>query len=230
MHFQIPDDEGKSSIVSANFTKTAARRMNKQKLKLIDKTKEVIDYVISVRDKLVDSVFKGKYESTIHLPVNFSRIMGNIEKQMHIQKDSMVDITPLECYRLTEKVMDKLCRMKNNAPTELFKTFYIYHLSPKELLSVRRFNKKALVLLLANIETLYKKSVVSPGEMVGMIAAQSIGEPTTQMTLNTFHFAGVASKSNVTRGVPRIEEILSLSENPKNPSVTVCLKKMNMKM
>ena len=42
-------------------------------------------------------------------------------------------------------------------------------------------------------------------------------------TLNTFHFAGVASKSNVTRGVPRIEEILSLSENPKNPSVTIML-------
>ena len=56
-----------------------------------------------------------------------------------------------------------------------------------------------------------------------MIAAQSIGEPTTQMTLNTFHFAGVASKSNVTRGVPRIEEILSLSENPKNPSCTIYL-------
>ena len=61
--------------------------------------------------------------------------------------------------------------------------------------------------------------------MVGMIAAQSIGEPTTQMTLNTFHFAGVASKSNVTRGVPRIEEILSLSENPKNPSCTIYFKK-----
>jgi DNA-directed RNA polymerase II subunit RPB1 len=59
--------------------------------------------------------------------------------------------------------------------------------------------------------------------MVGMIAAQSIGEPTTQMTLNTFHFAGVASKSNVTRGLPRIEEIISLSENPKNPSCTVYL-------
>ena len=44
-------------------------------------------------------------------------------------------------------------------------------------------------------------------------------------TLNTFHFAGVASKSNVTRGVPRIEEILSLSENPKNPSTTIYLPK-----
>ena len=44
-------------------------------------------------------------------------------------------------------------------------------------------------------------------------------------TLNTFHFAGVSSKSNVTRGVPRIEEILSLSSEPKNPSLTVYLKK-----
>ena len=71
-----------------------------------------------------------------------------------------------------------------------------------------------------------KNAIVAPGEMVGMIAAQSIGEPTTQMTLNTFHFAGVASKSNVTRGVPRIEEILSLSENPKNPSVLFIYQKI----
>ena len=70
----------------------------------------------------------------------------------------------------------------------------------------------------------YKRSIVTPGDMVGMIAAQSIGEPTTQMTLNTFHFAGVASKSNVTRGVPRIEEILALSSSIKNPSLTIYLK------
>ena len=71
---------------------------------------------------------------------------------------------------------------------------------------------------------IYKKSVVNPGEMVGMISAQSIGEPTTQMTLNTFHYAGVSSKSNVTRGVPRIEEILQLTKKLKNPSLTVQLK------
>jgi len=57
-----------------------------------------------------------------------------------------------------------------------------------------------------------------------MIAGQSIGEVSTQMTLNTFHFAGVASKSNVTRGVPRIEEILSLSSDIKNPSLSIYLK------
>jgi hypothetical protein len=60
--------------------------------------------------------------------------------------------------------------------------------------------------------------------MVGIIAAQSVGEPTTQLTLNTFHNTGVASKSNVTRGVPRIEEILRLTDNPKNTSLTIALR------
>ena len=59
--------------------------------------------------------------------------------------------------------------------------------------------------------------------MVGAIAAQSIGEPATQMTLNTFHFAGVSSK-NVTLGIPRLREIINISKNPKSPSVTVYLK------
>ena len=59
--------------------------------------------------------------------------------------------------------------------------------------------------------------------MVGAIAAQSIGEPATQMTLNTFHFAGVSSK-NVTLGIPRLKEIINLSKNPKSPTVTVYLR------
>jgi DNA-directed RNA polymerase II subunit RPB1 len=92
-------------------------------------------------------------------------------------------------------------------------------LSPKVLLFNKRFNRKALEILLETIILSYKRAIVAPGEMVGMVAAQSIGEPTTQLTLNTFHYAGVASKSNVTRGVPRIEEILSLSAEMKNPSL-----------
>ena len=59
-----------------------------------------------------------------------------------------------------------------------------------------------------------------PGEMVGVLAAQSIGEPATQMTLNTFHFAGVSSK-NVTLGVPRLKEILNVATNIKTPSMVV---------
>lgn len=61
-----------------------------------------------------------------------------------------------------------------------------------------------------------------PGEMIGTVAAQSIGEPTTQMTLNTFHFAGVSAK-NVTLGVPRLTEIINIAKNIKTPSLTVYL-------
>ena len=58
--------------------------------------------------------------------------------------------------------------------------------------------------------------------MIGTIAAQSIGEPATQMTLNTFHYAGVSAK-NVTLGVPRLKEIINIAKNIKTPSLSVHL-------
>ena len=65
-------------------------------------------------------------------------------------------------------------------------------------------------------------SVVHPGEAVGAITSQSLGEPCTQMTLKTFHFAGVASM-NVTLGVPRIKEIFNATNNIKTPIIEVHL-------
>lgn len=59
--------------------------------------------------------------------------------------------------------------------------------------------------------------------MVGALAAQSLGEPATQMTLNTFHYAGVSAK-NVTLGVPRLKEIINVSKRPKTPSLTIFLR------
>ncbi len=65
------------------------------------------------------------------------------------------------------------------------------------------------------------KSCITPGDCVGVIAAQSIGEPSTQMTLNTFHFAG-RGDMNVTLGIPRLREILMVaSSNIKTPSMQV---------
>lgn len=73
---------------------------------------------------------------------------------------------------------------------------------------------------------IYSKSMsaaVAPGESVGMLAAQSIGEPSTQMTLNTFHFAG-RGDMNVTLGIPRLKEILTIASfNIKTPQMTIPL-------
>ena len=69
----------------------------------------------------------------------------------------------------------------------------------------------------------YMRSLAEPGEAVGLLAAQSLGEPSTQMTLNTFHFAGFGAK-NVTLGIPRLREIImTASPNLKTPSMTLTL-------
>src|ERR1700679_814133 len=65
------------------------------------------------------------------------------------------------------------------------------------------------------------RSLAEPGENVGLLAAQSIGEPSTQMTLNTFHFAG-RGEMNVTLGIPRLREILmSAGKNISTPTAQV---------
>ncbi|KAM0748584.1 DNA-directed RNA polymerase III subunit C1 [Meredithblackwellia eburnea MCA 4105] len=72
--------------------------------------------------------------------------------------------------------------------------------------------------------TKYVKAKVEPGTAVGAVGAQSIGEPGTQMTLKTFHFAGVASM-NVTLGVPRIKEIINAAKTVSTPIITATLAK-----
>jgi DNA-directed RNA polymerase II subunit RPB1 len=218
--------DGADNAFHSAFTLDAIKRM-KTKMQLDGlrvKSRHYTDALISARDDIVAHVFKHRDDSRIHLPVGIAHIISNVQGMHQINKNSLVDITPLEAFNMIEASYKRLESLVYSKPTKLFETMYYYYMSPRELLLVKRFNKKALVILLEMIILQYKKSIVAPGEMVGMIAAQSIGEPTTQLTLNTFHNAGVASKANVTRGVPRIEEILSLSENPKNPSITIYLK------
>jgi DNA-directed RNA polymerase I subunit RPA1 len=81
-----------------------------------------------------------------------------------------------------------------------------------------KYSRKALEPIL-NVK--YLRSVVEPGEAVGIVAGQSVGEPSTQMTLNTFHLAGHSAK-NVTLGIPRLREIvMTASSHISTPSMTL---------
>jgi len=223
-HFNIPEDKDKMKTLSSFFLKNVMTRYKKQMKETQEKCKFYTDFMIEQRDEIIQKIFKNKGDSVVSTPVAFVHLINNVQGQQQINANSIVDITPLEAFEMIENTYSKLEKIRCAPPTLLFKTLYYFNLSPKELLVVKRFNRAALTILLEDILVNYKRAIVAPGEMVGMIAAQSIGEPTTQMTLNTFHFAGVSSKSNVTRGVPRIEEILSLSPEPKNPSLTIYMK------
>lgn len=74
------------------------------------------------------------------------------------------------------------------------------------------------------LREMYKKSIYDPDEPVGVVAAQSLSEPTTQMTMRTYHFAGTAG-IQVTLGLPRLLEIFDARKEPKTPTMTVMLTK-----
>ena len=219
---QLPSSHNK--IFKTIFITDVYKKLSSQKQKLNERIQYEIDNMIDNRNNIVTKVFNNLSENKIYQPIHFENIINNIKNQINLQSTSLVDITPLEYFDIIDNYWNKINSYHYNKPNNLFKILYYFNLAPTQILINKRFNKNSVIYLLENIVKYYKSSLVAPGEMVGMIAAQSIGEPTTQMTLNTFHFAGVASKSNVTRGVPRIEECLSLTENIKNPSITIYLK------
>jgi len=89
-------------------------------------------------------------------------------------------------------------------------------------ISMLDITKKEFDEICDNVIESYERSLVEPGEAVGTVAAQSIGEPGTQMTLRTFHYAGVAELS-VTQGLPRLIEIVDARNNPSTPTMKIYL-------
>ena len=231
MHYDIvglnKKDAGKQELASI-FTEGTVKRINRQRLATQEKCASRITSMIEFRTKLVENVFGYKDDKCVRSPVSFQHIINNIQGQLALTRASMVDITPIEAFEMIDENFQRIVQYtRYTKPPQLFEILYYFYLSPKDLLFNRRFNRKAMILLLETVFLKYKQALIHPGEMVGVIAAQSVGEPTTQLTLNTFHNVGVASKSNVTRGVPRIEEILRISKKPKNPSLTVHLKQLD---
>ena len=92
----------------------------------------------------------------------------------------------------------------------------------KSELKGRKLTKSQLEQIIKEIINSYEFAQIDPGSAVGTVAAQSIGEPGTQMTLQTFHYSGVAEMS-VLRGLPRLIEILDARKNPSTPTMTIYL-------
>lgn len=182
-HFNIPDEPTKGKTMSQIFLKNVIVRYKKQLVETQDRFKTITDQMIVRRDDIIKYIFKNKGDSVVHSPVAFSYIINNIMGQQSLTSNSVVDITPLEAMQMIDLTFSNLEKIQCAPPTLLFKTLYYFNLSVKDLLFVKRFNQTALTVLLETIAINYKRAIVAPGEMVGMIAAQSIGEPTTQMSL-----------------------------------------------
>ena len=93
----------------------------------------------------------------------------------------------------------------------------------KKLATTKKLSSEELKMLIEEVYREYMRNRVEPGEAVGIVTAQSIGEPSTQLTLRTFHFAGVREQS-ILRGLPRLIEIVDARKTPSTPIMRIPLK------
>lgn len=94
----------------------------------------------------------------------------------------------------------------------------------EEIANKRKLSKENRERLVEEVKRYYVESRFEPGEAIGIIGAQSISEPATQMTMRTYHFAGTAG-IRVTYGLPRLMEIFDAKRDPETPMMTIYLKR-----
>ena len=187
------------------------------------KFQKYIDDIIEDRDYYFNNFFAGKIENSVYYPVNIKRLLEstltNFKKLPKSDLNPIYVIDTINSLHTLNLVNESLGNSMG-----LLKVLCRIYLSPKKLCTKYKMSKMVFDLMIKEIKTIFYDAVIVNGELVGTIAAQSIGEPSTQMTLNTFHFAGVASKSSVNQGVPRFKELLSITQNLKGPMHTIVLK------
>jgi DNA-directed RNA polymerase II subunit RPB1 len=180
----------------------------------LEKIPDLVDEILQDRDELMKNVIRYQKNDSVKLPVNFNRIVEKYRNPYSVK----TDLTP-------EYVVSELNKIFANSWIKYNKLMQIamrFFFAPKKVIIDMRLSKDMFDEMLKEVHFRSIKAAVHPGEMVGTLGAQSIGEPTTQLTLNTFHNAGSA-KANATAGVPRIRELLEVTKNPKTPMNIVYL-------
>ena len=203
-----------------------------------------------MRDEFREIMKKSKcdykaLQTNPFIPINLSRIVntnvadknlkvGEKVKPEYVKQklDEILDNKYTILMMMSEKERNNKKSIKNN-DEKLFKTFFkmaLYDaLSPKTVCMNLDLSKKQFDKIIEDIVDIYNKSIIQPGQMIGILSAQALGETITQMTLNTFHAAGLSTMKTVTTGVPRIQEILSVSKNIKTPQIAIRLDKQYRK-
>jgi len=210
--------------------------------KILDKE---VDDIILDRDFIRSnaSLYSTNPDDKLFLPCNIRRLIVNAMNQFNIISDETVkpktksQLNPLNIVNAVNSLIEKLPKLFANQLNENLKLSEIYYyavrnmraliranLGSKRVIVEYKLNQAAFDYIINEIERKFLDAIVQPGELVGAVSSQSLGEPSTQLTLNTFHFSGVGQKSNITAGVPRLRELIDVARKLKNPFLIIYLK------
>jgi DNA-directed RNA polymerase II subunit RPB1 len=144
------------------------------------------------RELLRNSIFKMTSDDSIHMPINLKRIISNAKKMFEINPRSKSDLAPKDVVEKLQKTLGDLCVIPglnakskgllvsaNSDSTMLMRIYIKSILNCKNVIMNEKLNTQSLDWILGEIKTKFEQSLVHPGEMVGSVAAQSLGEPAT---------------------------------------------------
>lgn len=187
---------------------------------------------------LPDGYLETIDDGLVKIPVNIDTIILNAQVRFKCGKfaesemyanaqrqhpDSVVDVVTALITRLLNCwAFDENLHSERRYALKMLNVIVRSRLASKRVVEEYQLSQRALEWVCDKIIESYELAIIDPGEAVGSLSAQSNGEPQQQMTLNTFHFAGISAQ-NVTLGVPRIKEIIHCTRDPKNVTTTVFL-------
>tara|TARA_Y100000389_G_C17461528_1_gene522109 strand:+ start:86 stop:3580 length:3495 start_codon:yes stop_codon:yes gene_type:complete len=175
------------------------------------------DDYMKLRNEFVEAYLPSPVPNECQLAVNVLRKLELLTHKFNLNKEHQTDLDPTSIIKQYTKLFENCTIHKYSPGIELFKLMVLTHASPKALICVYRVTRIAFNYFLKDLESSFKNTRIEPGEPVGMIAAQSIGEPCTQLTLNSFHFAGAGRA----QGVPRLKELMYLESNGLDGATTL---------
>ena len=213
--FNLPEEVPKEGYIATDMKAarykiiiSSAEPLKKQK-NVIRKKKEGLKAVLKIESIQEISPIPL---SEFSLPSEGLKTFAVVERlSMKItEKESLEGIISAEERKVIEKAKDMGITLPYSVVRDL-------------VLKIKGFPEKEIKSVLKRVDEEVSKKQIDPYEAVGIVAAQSIGEPGTQMTMRTFHFAGVR-EMNVTLGLPRLIEIVDARRTPSTPSMTIYLK------
>ena len=224
---------------SFKYTKDELKEFSDFKSSDNDKYFNMIMYL---RNSLRINAVKAKMDyKTVNnaymLPINIVRILSSLtqtdEKVKKISPkyiiesiEKLLSIKETPLIRIPQSAQDKplpLAIDDDRIAKTIFRTVLYDALNPKLVNDKYKMSKETFDMIIEDVKTQFNNNIVEPGEMVGIIAAESLGEAVTQMTISSFHHIGIASLAQSTSGVPRINELISASKNPKTPQMFIYL-------
>jgi DNA-directed RNA polymerase beta' subunit len=164
--------------------------------------KEYTNEIMKDRKMLVEGVFGSSMPYDLTASQNLERIILNIKTKFGLKKDQQTDLTPLVVLEGIQKIIDRTHAFNRRASENRIWTAALrFHLAPHKMIVIERFTKQAWFALIEAIVIKNWKAWALPGELVGIVAAQSIGEPATQMSaLKSTKIVVKTGKNNFYKG------------------------------